>query len=268
VWRERQLTVRQNDRLFSDILVAVNGKKAGWLALEQAIVVAKREEARLRGLYVERYNKNKTSREAAAIQEEFSQRCETAGLSGKLVVTSGEIARKISERAAWNDLVVVSLSYPVGPRLFEKLSSGFRKLILRCPQPILVVPHRTTPLNSAMLAYDGSPKAQEALFVAAYLAEQWKLRLIVATIAEKNPPVETQEAVAYAKNYLEEHGIQAVYAQCDGPIAPTLLVMAEETQSDLIIMGGYGTSPLFNLVSDDVVDQVLRGSSRPILLCR
>jgi nucleotide-binding universal stress UspA family protein len=268
VWRERQLTARRNDRLFSDILVAVNGKKAGWLALEQALQVAQLEEARLRGLYVERFKKSKSSKEAVAIQEEFNQRCEKAGVPGKLVVTSGEIARKISERAAWNDLVVVTLSYPIGPRLLEKLSSGFRKLILRCPQPILVVPHRTTQLSSAMLAYDGSPKAQEALFVAAYLAGQWKMKLVVATIAEKNPPVETQEAVVYAQKYLEEHGIQTVYAQCDGPVAPTLLVMAEETQSDLIIMGGYGTSPLFNLLSDDVVDQILRGSNRPILLCR
>lgn len=267
-WRERQLTVRRNDRLFSDILVAVNGKKAGWLALEQAILIAQREEARLRGLYVERLKQSKSSKDASAVQEKFNQRCEQAGVPGKLVVTSGEIARKISERAAWNDLVVVNLSHPIGTQLLEKLSSGFRKLILRCPQPILVVPQRTSPLNSAMLAYDGSPKAKEALFVAAYLAGQWKMKLVVTTISEKNPPVETQEAVAYAQNYLEEHGIQAIYAQCDGPVAPTLLVMAEETQSDLIIMGGYGTSPFFNLLSDDVVDQILRGSSRPILLCR
>jgi nucleotide-binding universal stress UspA family protein len=267
-WRERQLTVRRNDRLFSDILVAVNGKKAGWLALDQAILVAQREEARLRGLYVERFKKSKSSKEASIVQEEFNQRCENAGIPGKLVVTSGEIARKISERAAWNDLVVVNLSHPIGTQPLEKLSSGFRKLILRCPQPILVVPQRVSPLASAMLAYDGSPKAKEALFVAAYLAGQWQIKLVVTTISEKNPPVETQEAVAYAQKYLEEHDIQAIYAQCDGPIAPTLLVMAEETQSDLIIMGGYGTSPIFSLLSDDVVDQILRGSSRPILLCR
>jgi nucleotide-binding universal stress UspA family protein len=119
-----------------------------------------------------------------------------------------------------------------------------------------------------MLAYDGSPKAKEALFVAAYMAEQWKMSIVVATICEKNPPLETNDAIAFAQYYLEEHGIQATYAQCDGPIAPTLLVMSEETQSDLIIMGGYGTSPLFNLLNDDVVDQILRGSSRSILLCR
>ena len=267
-WRERQLALPRNDRLISDILVAVNGKKEGWLALEQAILIAQREGARLRGLYVVRAQKNKGSQAAVAIQEEFKKRCETAGLSGKLVVAAGEIAHKITERAAWNDLVVVNLTHPIGPQPLEKLSSGFRNLILRCPQPILVVPQRVSPLTRALLAYDGSPKAKEALFVATYLAGQWKMALVVATISEKNPPMETQGAVAQAQTYLETHGIQATFAQCDGPVAPTLLVMAEETRSDLIIMGGYGTSPLYNLLSDDVVDQILRGSSRPILLCR
>jgi nucleotide-binding universal stress UspA family protein len=267
-WRESQQAVRRDDRLFSDILVAVTGKKEGWLALEQAILISHREDSRLRGVYVVRSEKQRASNEAKAIQEEFSQRCEKAGVPGRLVVAKGEIARKIAERAVWNDLVVVKQAYPIGPRPFQKLSSGFRNLLLRCPQPILVVPQRVASLSRAMLAFDGSPKAKEALFVATYMAEQWKMSVVVATICEKNPSIETHDAIAFAQNYLEKHGIQATYAQCDGPIAPTLLVMSEETQSDLIIMGGYGTSPIFNLLNDDVVDQILRGSSRSILLCR
>jgi nucleotide-binding universal stress UspA family protein len=267
-WRESRQAVRRDDRLFSDILVAITGKREGWLSLEQAILIAQREESRLHGLYIVRSKKQKANKEAEAIQAEFSQRCEKAGVSGKLVIASGEIARKITERAAWNDLVVVKLAHPIGPRPFQKLSSGFRHLILRCPQPILVVPQRVSSLTRALLAFDGSPKAKEALFVTAYMAEQWKITIVMVTIYEKNPSTETQEAIAFAQNYLKEHGLQAVYAQCDGPVAPTLLVLAEETQSDLIIMGGYGTSPIFNLLSDDVVDQILRGSGRSILLCR
>ncbi len=267
-WRENQQATRRDDRLFSDILVAVTGKKEGWLALEQAILISQREDSRLQGVYVLRSQKQSLSQEVKAIQEEFSQRCTTAGVPGKLVVANGAIARKIAERAIWNDLVVVKLAYPIGPLPFQKLSSGFRNLLLRCPQPILVVPQRVASLSRAILAFDGSPKAKEALFVATYIAEQWKMSVVVATICEKNPPIKTHDAIAFAQNYLEEHGIQATYAQCDGPIAPTLLVMSEETQSDLVIMGGYGTSPIFNLLNDDVVDQILRGSSRPILLCR
>jgi nucleotide-binding universal stress UspA family protein len=267
-WREEHQAMRQADRLFSDILIAVTGKKEGWLALEQAISISKREDARLRGLYVVRTKRQLTSLETKAVQEEFYQRCEKASVPGKLILAHGEIARKITERAAWNDLVVVKQAHPIGPRPSQKLSSGFRNLLLRIPQPILVVPRRISTLSRAMLAFDGSPKAREALFVVTYMAEQWKMAVVVATISEKNTPLETNEAIAFAQKYLEGHGIQAIYAQCDGPIAPTLLVMSEETQSDLIIMGGYGTSALYNLINDDVVDQVLRGSSRPILLCR
>lgn len=268
VWRENQLAIRRDDRLFSDILVAVTGKKEGWLALDQAFTIAERENARLHGLYVVHSKRQEASEDAVLIQEEFNRRCAKAGLEGNFMVASGEIARRITEHAVWNDLVVVKLTHPISSQPLKKLSSGFRNLILRCSQPILVVPNRAFSISRAFLAFDGSPKSKEALFVTVYMAEQWKVSVVVATVCEKNPPVETQQVIAFAQNYLEEHGIQAVYAQCDGPVAPTLLVMAEETQSDLIIMGGYGTSPLFNLLNDDVVDQILRSSGRPILLCR
>ena len=267
-WRENQQAIRQSDRLFSDILVSITGKQEGWLSLEQAILISQREESRLRGLYVARSQKQSKSQEATTIQERFTQRCEAVGVMGSLVVANGEVAHKITERAAWNDLVVVKQTYPIGPRPIQKLNSGFRNILLHCPQPILVVPSRISPLSHAMLAYDGSPRAKEALFVTTYMANKWKMSVVVATICEKEPPIETDDAIGFAQEYLEQHGVQAIYAQCDGPIAPTLLIMAEETQSDLIIMGGYGPSPLFSLMNDDVVDQILRSSSRPVLLCR
>jgi nucleotide-binding universal stress UspA family protein len=267
-WRENQQAIRQADRLFSDILVSITGKQEGWQSLEQAILISRREEARLRGLYVARSQKHSTSQEVKTIQERFVQRCEEAGVRGKLVVAKGDIARKITERAVWNDLVVVKQTYPIGPEPFQKLSSGFRKILLQCPQPILIVPNRISPLSRALLAFDGSPKAKEALFITTYMAEQWKMSVVVATIYENNPPVETQNVIDFAQEYLEKHSVQTTYVQCEGPIAPTLLVISEETQSDLIIMGGYGSSPLFSLMNDDVVDQILRSSNRPVLLCR
>jgi len=51
-WRSEQLEACEYDRLFADILVPVSGEETGWYALEQALVVARREGARLRGLHV------------------------------------------------------------------------------------------------------------------------------------------------------------------------------------------------------------------------
>jgi nucleotide-binding universal stress UspA family protein len=43
---------------------------------------------------------------------------------------------------------------------------------------------------------------------------------------------------------------------------------AEEHECDLIIMGGYGFSPVMEIVLGSAVDEVLRASRRPVLICR
>jgi hypothetical protein len=40
-------------------------------------------------------------------------------------------------------------------------------------------------LDNVLLAYDGSPRADEALFLATYLADRWGTILTVITVAEK-----------------------------------------------------------------------------------
>ena len=86
-----------------------------------------------------------------------------------------------------------------------------------------------SPLNRALLAYDGSPKAREALFVATYLAGRWQISL---------------------------------------PVAETILRVCEENQSNLLIMGGYGYNPVLEIVLGSAVDQVLREAHKPMLICR
>jgi nucleotide-binding universal stress UspA family protein len=46
------------------------------------------------------------------------------------------------------------------------------------------------------------------------------------------------------------------------------MVTAEERGCDLIIMGGYGFNPVLEVVLGSAVDEVLRTSRRPMLICR
>jgi nucleotide-binding universal stress UspA family protein len=62
--------------------------------------------------------------------------------------------------------------------------------------------------------------------------------------------------------------VQAVFVKESGPVAEAILKTADEHQSDLIIMGGYGLSPVLEVVLGSTVDHVLRASRRPMLICR
>ena len=264
-WRKEHLAVRPGDRLFADVLVGVSGEEAGWHALDQAIEIAKRERAVLHGFHAAHSEQALTSDKAQIVQLEFDLRCQAAGVTGKLSFDVGEVARSIYERSWWVDLIVLSLSYPPSPQPLAKLASGFRTILRQCSRPVLAVPGPASQLSRALLAYDGSPKADEALFVATYLAGQWNMPLDVVTVETDRIRPEVQRR---AHEYLAMHEARATYEQKSGPVAGAILQTAEEHGSDLIILGNYGPHPLLEVVRGSTVDDVLRASRQPMLICR
>jgi nucleotide-binding universal stress UspA family protein len=246
--------------------VPISGEARSWSALEQAAVIARREEGRLLGLHVVSAEAKKESEAVQEVRAEFKRRCEVAAVSGKLAVVVGDVARQICQRTRWSDLVVADLAHPPGLQPLAKLGSRFRTLVRRCPRPALaVVPGVFSELSQALLAYDGSPKSKEALFVATYLAGQWRIPLVVLTVLEGNS---TKETARYAQEYLESHGVQATFLRERGPAGQVILETAEAHESNLILMGGYGLNPVLEVVLGSAVDQVLRESCQPMLICR
>lgn len=291
-WRQKRLAIREPDRMFADVLVAINGEETGWYALEHALFVARYEKARVHGLHVAPYEYQEgkeTKEKIQAIRAEFERRCAASGVPAEMAIDSGDVSRNICRRARWTDLVIVSLNYPPPPQPIARLSSGLSNLIRRCPRPLLAVPANPRTKNGsiseiepfwpgssqsrlqrALLAYDGSPKSEEALFVAAYLAGRWRIPLVVMTVIEKGRT--TSDTLARAQKYLEEKEGQAIFVKeslpKSGSVAEAIMKTAEAHECDLIITGGYGYNPVVEIVLGSTVDEVLRTSRKPILICR
>jgi len=200
------------------------------------------------------------------MRAEFDRRCAAVGVLGALVFESGRTPRKICERARWVDLVILRINYPPAPQPISRLSSGLSTILRRCPRPLLAVPGTTTNLSRPLLAYDGSPKADEALFVAAYMSASWNSELVVVNVQE--PDHESDKGLTRARKYLENQGSQAVFISKKGVVAEKILQTAEECDCDLIIMGGYGFNPVVEIALGSAVDEVLRTSRLPLLICR
>lgn len=183
-WRTKRVAVRRENRLFTEILIPISGTVRSWQALEQALLIAQREDGRLRGLHVIPTESEKDSEQVRAVQTEFLERSQAAGIQGQMAIEIGGISRTICERARWVDLAVVSLAHPPGRLPITRLNSGFRTMIQRCPRPVVAVPGKPSPMNRALLAFDGSPKAMEALFVGTYLNVLWDTDLVLLTITE------------------------------------------------------------------------------------
>jgi nucleotide-binding universal stress UspA family protein len=265
-WRRTRGVRASGEHLFSRILVTVNGKEDGWHVVDQALKLARREQGRLIGLHVVASKRKLESETVQAIRAEFTRRCEEAGVPSQWIVEQGDVSEEICDVGRWLDLVAIDLAYPPGNRPVARLSSGLRTLIQHCAVPILAIPQTPLDVSRILLAYDGSSKAKEALFVSTYMAGTWNAPLAVVTVLEENHT--TSETVRLARRYLERHGIDAMYVEKRGNVGQAILEVAAEFGSDLIVMGGYGASPVLEIVLGSTVDHVLRESRQPMLICR
>jgi nucleotide-binding universal stress UspA family protein len=261
-WRMTKMVDRYTDRLFRDILVPLSGDPESWQALEQAVLVAQNESAFLHGLHIITPKPKEEHAQAEIFQSRFNQRCQEAGVEGSLVVEQGNVPELTCQRALLTDLIILNAAHPPSPGL-SSLGSGLRSIIWKSARPILIVPGNVSRMDRALVTYDGSRKSKEALFVAAYLAEQWKTALTVFTLTD-NPSGSIQ---AYARDYLELHEIQAEFLVARGPL-DTFLNVIKERELNLVVMGGYSGNVWQEVIIGSLVNFLLREAECPILICR
>ena len=269
-WRKKQLAKDRGDHLFADILVTLTGKESDEVLLDRVIAIAKPDDDRLLGLHVVKKKGHLNSKRVKRVRKMFKSRCEEAGLVGEFAVEVGNVAAVINKRAAWADLVVVGMSHPPDGRPLTRLTHGLNTLIQGCPRPILIIPSEMTiNLNSPiLLSYDGSRKADEALFMAAYFASRRPRKLTVVTVKTDHTDRTDLEA---ARTYLEGKRVKAEYIFREDrskSIAKLVLETAVDTDAGLLIIGGFGFRPMLHLVLGSAVDEILREFKRPVFICR
>ncbi len=263
-WRESKMFDRYTDRLFRDVLVAFSGSPSGWLALEQAILVAQKENARIQGLHV--HTQKPTPHEHPEdLADSFSRRCAQEGIQeASLSTTQGDVPNAIVERGLLNDLIVLNVSHPPEPGI-PGLGSGLRAIISRAARPVLTIPGKTSPMDRILVGYDGSQKSHEALFVATYLAEKWQSTISVLTL--ENNQKRGQKIQQQARAYLDLHEIQANYIL--QKITPGAFGEVIEAQGiNLVAVGSYGRPAWREIFVGSTVSELLREARCAVLICR
>ena len=251
--------------LFMDILVAISGEPKSWLALDQAIRLAEMERSDVRGLVVvPDAAQHEADRES--LERRFSEQVQQAGINGNLVHAEGTVAEMIIQRSRFNDLVVIRLSHPPVAKIFPRLGSGIRTLVRRCPKPILMVRNAVTSFDRMLLAYDGSEKGKEALYIATYLAG--KYGKCVSVLVVNDNKAKGQALLKEAKAYLGDMCKHVTLRRNIGLISDVILKTAQEQNADCIVMGGYGLAPLWEALFGSAVDGVLRKTTVPVLVCQ
>ncbi len=264
-WRRERLNIRTDtNQIFPEILVPLGENPEHWESLDQAIVIASQEGAHLHGLHIHPRGVDDPQHNEG-LRTIFQGRCRQAGLGGTYHDAQGKIPRLVCEWSRWMDLIVLSLNHPPQPGPASRFRSGLRTILHRCPRPVLTVPKTISQVQNLLLAFDGSPKAWEALYLAGYLSANLDIPLHVTLVLEK--PGAWQAALDDARAYLEAHD-RVAYHRIEGQPVDALLSLAEDLETDLILMGGYTANPWLEIFSGSTVEQMLRQSDLPLLICR
>ncbi len=266
-WRRQRKDMLREGSLFNDILVSLQGTDADWRLLDSTLQVAQREQARMMALHAVSREADLESGETVGIRNEFYRRCAEAGIEGQFAAEVGNEGKLMIKRAPWTDLVATNLTFATDFKPQIPLSPSVRMLIQRCPRPILVMAGESgSPMDRALLAYDGSPKSNEALFVGTYFALRWQIDLTVLTVTtNKTKPEDLDRARRYL---IGNHLVNVNYILGQEPITDSIMEAVVSQKRNFLIVGGFGYRPWQHIVLGSTVDELLIRCQLPILICR
>ncbi len=281
--------------MFEKILVPVDGSDSAWIALEQAIEIAKEEQSAIHGLYVvdarlleapyilamfpyDFYPEGDPRRLEQAMEvskrlhqrgeeilQRLADRCQEAGVSYETELVDGVVAQVILERAQDADLVVLGRTGEGAQWTGPLLGSTFEAVIRHAPTPVLATHDQVRPIRSILVAYDGSERAKDALNIAARLAATGNRLLIYVTVDDGHH--NRAQAYQEAKAILEELGVEHMRLFLKGHPAQKILEAAQAQGCDLIILGAYGHSPFLKVFFGSTVDEVIHNAALPVMVC-
>ena len=175
--------------------------------------------------------------------ERFNGQCQAANITGHLVQESGDLGGKDMPTGHFD-------RFDCAWRLFSV--ETVEPVLQNCGRPVLVVPGEAADFERVLLVYEGQSKSQEALFVAAYLAEQLKAALTVLTEVETS---------GYAARYLEMHEVEAKFVT-EAVTAVAIQQTAAAHNSDLILLNYNGRRQFKNIIAPLLVE-----GERPLFIC-
>ena len=188
-----------------------------------------------------------------------------AAVSYEVHVAEEDAYSSIESRVRYCDLVILG-QYDTSSNPLE--ASLTRDVLLGGGGPVLIVPREAKAVRingRALIAWNGSTQARRAVHDALPLLRHCE----AVKVAIFSPTAQAEEPGAQLQNFLARHGIsaevmtqQATYHDVQQILLPTVL----DTNSDLLVMGGYGHSPLQQSLLGGVTRTVLHTMPVPVLM--
>ena len=272
--------------MYRDLLVHVDGSGAGRRRVQFAVALARRMGARLSGIHVtpppEISLKFKPSHIASAAAE-IALKLGTDARAAATLFTketrqqlegacwfeaAGNVAKGISEKARYADLVIVGQYEWQAPLEIHPLPVA-HSLALQCGRPVLVVPAEmhSNAIDRVAIAWDGSREAVRAVHDALPVLRLSRSVDIVEVVSQSAENYEV-DAKRLAE-HLANHGVEVVSEVLRGTTLEehqALRKLVELGHYDLLVMGSYSKPRWVELLFGGASWSILTSSMIPVLI--
>lgn len=199
---------------------------------------------------------NEALKRAASICERYRVTCQTD-------LQTGNFVKIVADASVDADLLVIGARGED-----EEFETGFlgsvaEKLVRKVNRPVLLTGLQFREFRRALLAYDGSAAAREAMKMLARLTAALEMDVdAVQMVEEGESTTALKDVVSYFKNYpvrLSTHYLT-------GDSHAVIIEHAKEIGCDLMVMGAYDNRLADSLALGTTTDYLVRNSPVPVLV--
>lgn len=269
------------------ILVALSGTPCTPSAITHSIELAKQHNAELSGVTVfdpdrlqdvgpvpmggasaahelAEHRMELASKHIEESIDQFETACGEAGVTNRILRETGDSAERLLADWRYHDLTVIGLrglfEYGVlhdhGHLVLDVIGAGLR--------PLLAVSEEYRPIQSAMIAYDGSPLSARAMKAFCMLGIWKPMPTTLACFDGQEGDADT--LLNDAASYLESHTFAVTKKRVEDKPRNVILETMESCDADLLVMGAAKRTRIGRKLLGDTARYAIENSTRPIFL--
>lgn len=269
---------------FENVLLATDGSEWSAGAERVAIALCAEHEAHLHILsaistpgeagWMGKPNDIEAERKTDETIERLKKVAADAGVDCTGHIRSGDDPYEVIVETARDLSIDVVVMGRKGRRGLARLMLGdaTAKVIGYAPCSVLVVPETANMWHSILVATDGSRFSDMAAVVAVELAKAGGVPLTVLSVKvpvhSDRRQAEAQPIVDRVLEFLSDKGVQARGVVEEGPADDTIVEVAKDRQSGLIVLGNFGRTGIGRMLFGSKAERVINQTSMPVFIAR
>ena len=181
---------------------------------------------------------------------------------------TGLLVDSIDEYADQADIILLGKRGENANFATEHLGSMLERVVRASKKPCLVTSRKFSPINRALIAYDGGKSSREVLAFIRQSEFFRSLNLHLAVVDETHDQDRTAELLTEAEKALQESGLSPECQVLNGTVESAIADYVDRAEVDLLIAGAYGHSRIRKFFIGSTTTELLRRCRIPVLCFR